>query len=136
MNGRDYAAFFRPGEGAQAPLLHQAIGTARAGAQLKSNKLRLHAVMETAIGMIEDIAQHPPMNTRRFRGKPDVKEQVQGLKVVLERYKPILVEAGLSDSWKVYEDALEELEQVASYEGRYAPNPTAAFFDRAWSRLA
>jgi hypothetical protein len=45
MNSLDYHAFFRPGEGAQAPLLFTAISVARATGQVKASQLHLFSTI-------------------------------------------------------------------------------------------
>jgi hypothetical protein len=49
MNSSDYLAFFRPGEGAQGPLLFKAISVARAQAQIKTALTHVYCTVEESV---------------------------------------------------------------------------------------
>ena len=52
MNSVDYNAFFRPGEGAQAPLLFTAISAARATGQINASQIHVFSTIEDTINQI------------------------------------------------------------------------------------
>ena len=81
MNSVDYHAFFRPGEGAQAPLLFTAISAARAAGRPGGSWTRLLNTIEDTINQIEGILQKT--GNAAFHGKSNVREQVGSLQRLL-----------------------------------------------------
>jgi ABC-type dipeptide/oligopeptide/nickel transport system ATPase component len=81
MNSVDYHAFFRPGEGAQAPLLFTAISAARAAGRPGGSWTRLLNTIEDTMNQIEGILQKT--GNAAFHGKSNVREQVGSLQRLL-----------------------------------------------------
>ena len=81
MNSVDYHAFFRPGEGAQAPLLFTAISAARAAGRPGGSWTRLLNTIEDTMNQIEGILQNT--GGAAFYGRKNVREQVGSLQRLL-----------------------------------------------------
>ncbi len=81
MNSVDYQAFFRPGEGAQAPLLFTAISAARAAGRPGGSWTRLLNTIEDTMNQIEGILQNT--GSAAFYGKRNVRDQVGSLRRLL-----------------------------------------------------
>lgn len=109
MNGRDINAFFKPGEGAQSPLLHSAIGLARAGANAKSFCHGIMQIIDTAIGLIEGYLQNPPAGNQACFGKKNLNEVVIDLKNSLASQKHFFDQYKLQDSWEEYCQCCEQI---------------------------
>lgn len=86
MNGRDYLAFFRPGEGAQAPLLHRAISVARATGNQKSTDLHRLSTIEDSLNGIEGLLSDPPSGNAAAYGLANLRSQIEALNSVLTRW--------------------------------------------------
>jgi hypothetical protein len=85
MNGLDYQAFFRPGEGAQAPLLFKAIGVARGKGQPKSALLNVLHRVEEALSAVDTILLESPKSKAAFKGKEQLREQLGPLNAYLDQ---------------------------------------------------
>ena len=81
MNSLDYHAFFRPGEGAQAPLLFTAISAARAARRPGGAWARLLNTIEDTMNQIEGALQIT--GAAAFYGKGKVREQTTSLQRLL-----------------------------------------------------
>lgn len=81
MNSLDYHAFFRPGEGAQAPLLFTAISAARAAGRPGGAWARLLNTIEDTMNQIEGALQIT--GAAAFYGKGKVREQTTSLQRLL-----------------------------------------------------
>ena len=117
MNGRDYAAFFRPGEGAQGPLLHKAIGAARAGGQSKTFRLHAFQTIEDTANAIEAILRDPPTGKAAFYGREKIRTQVNTLIDVLLRWKDEFERLQLGESFSVYLKSLRSIVPVVATDG-------------------
>lgn len=114
MNSSDYMAFFRPGEGAQAPLLFKAISTARAKSQQKSALLNALATIEDATNQIQGLLSNPPTGASAYYGKKNLREQADALLTVLQRRASLFTDAA---SVAAYRNALNALRAGAVGDG-------------------
>lgn len=114
MNSSDYVAFFRPGEGAQAPLLFKAISTARAKSQQKSALLNVLATIEDAVNQIQGLLSNPPTGPAAYYGKKNLREQSDALLTVLQRRGTLFAEpTGVA----TYRNALNAIRAAATGDG-------------------
>lgn len=96
MNSSDYLAFFRPGEGAQGPLLFKAISVARAQAQIKTALTHVYCTVEESVNAIETGLGNLKM---RFRGKDLIYEEVQPLDQLLGSKEELFRQANSTERW-------------------------------------
>lgn len=89
MNSSDYQAFFRPGEGAQAPLLFRSIGVARAQSQEKSALLDVLGTIEDAAHQIQADVSNPATGAAGFYGKQNLRTKIDALLRVLDRKRSV-----------------------------------------------
>jgi uncharacterized protein len=113
MNSSDYIAFFRPGEGAQAPLLFKAISTARAQSQQKSALLSILGTIEDAANQIHGLLSDPPVGNAAYYGKQKIRQQADALLSVLERREALLADTSAA----AYRNALVGMRTTASGDG-------------------
>jgi hypothetical protein len=85
MNSLDYNAFFRPAEGAQAPLLFKAISAARAQSQKKSALLDVLGIVEETSNQLQGLLANPPTGAAAYYGKRNLRDQVDALRAVIAR---------------------------------------------------
>jgi hypothetical protein len=105
MNSVDYNAFFRPGEGAQAPLLFTAISAARAAGQIKASQMHIFSTIEDAINQIDSSLKEPPTGKAAFYARKNMRESLLGpLKDLLTSKIEIFGVAGFGDSWTTYQE--------------------------------
>lgn len=100
MNSLDYQAFFRPSEGAQAPLLFRAIRSARTAATIEGQISDVVDGIELETNKLESFLTDPPKGNAVGFGKQNVREIVDGLRAFLtttttktahhDEYDPIL----------------------------------------------
>lgn len=109
MNGRDFTAFFRPGEGAQGPLLHRAIEVARSSIQRKSLELHVLLTIEDSVNQIEGMVADSPTGNQAGYGLSNLRQLVVALLEVLQRHLGEFNEAGLPPSFEVYERYANEM---------------------------
>lgn len=102
MNGRDITAFFRPGEGAQGPILNRAIAVARVLEQAKATGLELIDTIRTSVSHIESMIHNPPTGNQASFGLRNVRDQIVSLAAVLARKRPELVAKGFTASADAY----------------------------------
>jgi hypothetical protein len=95
MNSMDYQAFFRPGEGAQAPLLFKAISVARAQSQQKSALLNFLATIEDTSNQLQGLLTNPPTGNAAYFGKKNLRDQIDTLTTVIDRRQSLLSAASL-----------------------------------------
>lgn len=95
MNGRDYHAFFRPGEGAQGPLLFRAIGSARASHHAISARIEVVHVLEQSLAGIETLIANPPTGNQAGFGLDKVRELITGIQTYLIQRNAEFTAAGL-----------------------------------------
>src|SRR5690349_10396804 len=115
MNSSDYLAFFRPGEGAQAPLLFRSIGIARAQSQIKSAMLNLMGTIEDSINQIEAFVANPPVGNAAHFGKGNLRGLVTALTTVLDHRADLFAER--EDSLTQYRGALAAISASAAGDG-------------------
>lgn len=102
MNSVDYHAFFRPGEGAQAPLLFTAISSARATGQLKASQIHIFNTIEDTANQIDSFLKNPPTGKAEYYSQKNMREKVEPLTTLLKEKADIFSKAGLSSSWESY----------------------------------
>jgi len=84
MNGSDYQAFFRPGEGAQGPLLFKAIALARATATANGALLRVLAALDDACNRVEALLGLT--GGQSHYGKDNLRTECQGSIAALDQH--------------------------------------------------
>ena len=109
MNGRDFSAFFRPGEGAQGPLLHKAIEVARSSMQRKSIWLLALSTIEDSVNYIDGMLTNPPSGGQASFGLANLKVLVDSLQEVLQRHEKEFDDAGLSTSYASYKKHSDDM---------------------------
>jgi len=119
MDGRDFTAMFRPGEGAQGPLLHKAIAAARAPQQDKAFKIEVLSTIDDSINGIEGMVSNPPSGGQASFGLANLNTLVCDLLSVLGKHKAKFTEVGLVDSYGAYEASINRM-KIASTGGQYA----------------
>lgn len=113
MDGRDYTAFFRPGEGAQGPLLHRAIGLARAGGQRKARSISILSEIERVVARVDSFAKE--VRNAGFYAKKNIREQVDAILKYLEDNEPFFTALGWEQFQQRYVDCFSRLRiQVAA----------------------
>ncbi len=115
MNGLDYQTFFRPGEGAQGPLLQRAIGVARANEQRKTFRMQILQIIENCVNTIDSI-----LNTQgnaAYYGKKNIREQIQAIKTFLQKYRAEFTRLSLGSALDVYEKAFSSMEETVAGDG-------------------
>lgn len=107
MNSADYQAFFRPGEGAQAPLLFTAISAARAAGDAGAAKLQILATIRDTINQIDAFLKAPPPKpTAAYFRKENLRDQyLTPLEHLLAQKHAVFEGAGFTDSWNLYLDS-------------------------------
>lgn len=83
MNSLDYNAFFRPAEGAQAPLLFKAIRSARTRTTTDGQLAEILDGIEAEINKLEAFLTDPPKGNAVAFGRKNVREVVDGLRTYL-----------------------------------------------------
>jgi uncharacterized protein len=118
MDGRDFTAMFRPGEGAQVPLLHKAIAAARAPQQEKAFKIVVLHSLDDAVNGIEGFLANPPTGNSAYHGLKNLGEMTSALLQVLTNHQPDFDEVGLGDSYAIYHQAAKDM-AAACVGGNY-----------------
>ena len=107
MNSLDYHAFFRPGEGAQAPLLFTAISAARATGQLKASQIHVFSTISDSLNQIDGFLKNQPTGKAAFYAKKNMREQnIAPLQTLLGLKEAIFTQAGFLESWVLYKEAV------------------------------
>lgn len=103
MDSADYQAFFRPGEGAQAPLLFTAISAARAAGDIGGAKLQVLSTIGDTIKQIENLLEVLPAKPEAlYYRKKNVRERIGPLQTLLKNEQDKFAR---TESWKLYESA-------------------------------
>lgn len=118
MNGADYTAFFRPGEGAQGPLLYRALEKARSKSQVESFKLMLLNTIEDSINGIDGMLNNPPSGNAGYHGKKNLREMIQSLSKVISDQQEVFQSIGLENSGAKYQSILSQMEVAVAIDGR------------------
>jgi len=122
MNSSDYLAFFRPGEGAQGPLLFKAISVARAQAQTTTALIHVYASIEDSINGIETILGKQQL---RFRGRNVIyDDELRPLDEFLASKEGLFRDAGRAESWDSLRTCVAALTTIVRppAAGNYALN--------------
>lgn len=109
MNSVDYNAFFRPGEGAQAPLLFTAISAARAAGQIKASQIHVFNSIDDTANQIDASLKNPPTGKAEYYAKKNLRERLDPLKKLIESRLDIFTDAGMVESWATYIKACETM---------------------------
>lgn len=115
MNASDYHAFFRPGEGAQAPLLFKAIATARSRSQPKSSLLDALGTIEDTANQIQAYVSNPPTGAAGYYGKENLRKLTDAVLAVLTRRASAFTDAGADAG--IYRQAFEAISVTAQGTG-------------------
>jgi uncharacterized protein len=106
MNSLDYNAFFRPGEGAQAPLLFTAISAARAAAEVGASQLHIFSTINDTINQIDLSLKTPPAGKAAYYAKKNMRDDyLDPFKRLLDEKHQIFEMVGFNESWKAYMDS-------------------------------
>jgi DNA helicase HerA-like ATPase len=106
MNSLDYNAFFRPGEGAQAPLLFTAISIARAAGQVAASQLHIFSTINDTINQIDLYLKDPPTGKAAFYARKNMREiHLEPFKRLLAEKHQVFEKAGFTESWTLYMDS-------------------------------
>lgn len=106
MNSSDYLAFFRPGEGAQGPLLFRAIASARAESQPDSALAQTSRVLEDFVNAIDANLSNP---NSQYRGRDATYEQVEPLRRLLAAKEEQFRGANRTDNWEEMRTSIDAL---------------------------
>lgn len=118
MNSMDYNAFFRPGEGAQAPLLFTAISAARAAAEVGTAQLHIFSTINDAINQIDLFLKDPPTGKAAFYSRKNMRElHLDPLKRLLTEKENVFDKVGFGESWKVYVGSLTAMTNSIQGDG-------------------
>jgi uncharacterized protein len=118
MNSVDYHAFFRPGEGAQAPLLFTAISAARATGQIKASQLHIFSTIEDTINQIDAFLKDPPKGKAAYYARKNMREGLlEPAGKVITAKESTFSAAGMKESWLVYRDGFMSMDASVQGEG-------------------
>src|SRR5262249_42052641 len=118
MNSLDYHAFFRPGEGAQAPLLFTAISAARASAALGTAQHHIFSTINDVTNQIDLALKDPPSGNAAFYAKKNMRERaLEPLKNLLAEKQEIFEKLGYVESWSVYHTSCDVMLTSVKGEG-------------------
>jgi len=117
MNSVDYQAFFRPGEGAQAPLLFTAISAARATGQMKTNQLFVFSSIEDSLNQIDGYLKNPPSGKAEYYAQKNLRDKITPLAALLDAKVNVFGDADLIASWTVYRGGCDAMLQAVTGEG-------------------
>jgi nicotinamide riboside kinase len=118
MNSMDYHAFFRPGEGAQAPLLFTAISAARATGQIKASQLHIFSTIEDTINQVDAFLKDPPKGNAAYYARKNMRERhLEPVAKVLDAKEDTFVAAEMKESWLIYRDAFTKMAASVQGEG-------------------
>ena len=115
MNSADFQAFFRPGEGAQAPLLFKAIGVARSRSLVKSALLGLFDTVESSVNVLVQSVTTPAQGNAAYHGKKNLREKINALLQVLGERAALFADQPVQAT--PYEDDLTTIRQTVSVDG-------------------
>jgi hypothetical protein len=97
MNSSDYFSLFRPGEGAQGPVLYRAITGAR-GIENSIQKVpHFQSDLDSGISVIKGVLDEPSIGNAGYYNKRNINQQVEGIKKLIEDNKEMLVELKLEE---------------------------------------
>lgn len=97
MNSSDYQALFRPGEGAQGPVLFRAITAARGIEENIAKVSHFNDDLNTGISVIKGVLNEPSIGNAAYYNKRNINQQVEGIKKLLEDCNIALVESKLDE---------------------------------------
>lgn len=125
MNSRDYHAFFKPGDGAQGPILYRAIGSARARNHKISSKLEIIKVLELSIDGVESCVASPPTGNQASYAVKKIIEHIDGLSTFLRENATDFTESNLEslrlECTNSIDPLLKELKQAEQFAALTAP---------------
>lgn len=109
MNGRDYEAFFRPGEGAQGPILHRSIRNAKIESSSSVSFNMILDTIEHSLNGIQSMIENPPSGPSAIYGRKNLKDLTSSFKSYLENRKKDFETLGLLESLKIYIDEADKI---------------------------
>lgn len=114
MNSLDYNAFFRPAEGAQAPLLFKAIRSARARTTSDGQLAEICDSIEAETNKLEAFLTDPPKGNAVGFGRKNVRELVDGLRAHLSVKQGLLSD----ESRRRFDAVLNSLRTAVAADGQ------------------
>ena len=117
MNSVDYHAFFRPGEGAQAPLLFTAISAARATGQMKTSELFVFSSIDDSVNQIDGSLKNPPSGKAEYYAQKNLREKITPIITLLDSKRDLFIDANLIESWTVYRESCDAMLKAIASEG-------------------
>lgn len=124
MNSQDYHAFFRPGEGAQAPLLFSAISAARSAGKGKGARFHVLTTLRDAAMQLEAFLSEPPGKGAYYRRQNLRDRYIDPLLAVLAKRETAFSDVGMTDSWNIYVNCCQQILTTAQGEGTIDPAMT------------
>jgi len=122
MNSVDYHAFFRPGEGAQAPLLFTAISAARATGQMQASQLHILSTIDDAHNQIDGFLKNHPTGNAAHYGKKNLRERyLDPMRQLLAQKRGVLSTGDMAASLTRYSDSFDSMYGALVGEGPVDP---------------
>jgi len=118
MNSLDYNAFFRPGEGAQAPLLFTAISAARATGEVAASQLHIFSTISDTLSQIDSFLKNPPTGNAAYFGRKNMRDRyLEPLRNLLTEKNDVFDAAGFTNSRNVYWQSCVSMIQAVPGDG-------------------
>ena len=114
MNSLDYNAFFRPAEGAQAPLLFKAIRSARTRTTVGGQLAEVYDTLEVQTNKLEAFITDPPKGNAVGYGRRNVREAIDGQRAYLATKRGLLSD----ESRQTYETILNTVRNAVGADGQ------------------
>lgn len=109
MDNSDYFAIFRPGEGAQGPVLFRAITGAREQTDQSGKISHFQSDLNTGITVIKNTLTEPASGNAAYYNKKNINQQAEGFKKILEDNKTFLNDLEMSGFVNNVNTALDKL---------------------------
>jgi len=114
MNSQDYHAFFRPAEGAQAPLLFKAIRSARARTTTDAALADLLDAIDLETNKLEAFLTDPPKGNAVGFGRKNVREITDSLRAFILTKQTHLA----NETRRQYLDSLDRIRTAVATDGQ------------------
>ncbi|MBM4171697.1 MAG: DUF87 domain-containing protein [Ignavibacteria bacterium] len=112
MNSSDYYALFRPGEGAQGPVLFRAITAARGIENINQRVSHFSSDLNTGISVIKGVLDEPSTGSASYYNKKNINQQVEGIKKLIEKNNKMLTESKMEEFIASMISSLEKLTKL------------------------
>lgn len=112
MNSSDYYALFRPGEGAQGPVLFRAITAARGIENINQRVSHFSSDLNTGISVIKGVLDEPSTGSASYYNKRNINQQVEGIKKLIEKSIKMLTESKMEEFIASMNSSLEKLTKL------------------------